>query len=142
MYKYIVVLAFILGSQFSFAQDEEPKVDPAPPSPFGQLEEMFQAFGFLDEANGFSIDTMMIKGFDNMDMEGFESDQSMDEMMQLLQQQLSGLDFGDIQGFDKLFEGFGTEGFPSLEMPLDPVDPKQEPINKKKPVKKRNTYKL
>lgn len=141
--SFFCILLFVMSSFSLLAQTEEqtPTPDtPAPSNSLDQLNELFYEFNFQDLGNGMQIDTMIFRQFGGSNQQGAEMDQMMQEMMQMMQQQMQAFDFGDMQGFDQLFEELNLEG---LDLPAPNADPNADPKAKKKaPTKKRKTYKL
>ena len=142
-YKLISILVFSFFALFAQAQNDEPTVPKTQENPFAEFEKLFEGLQFMDPGDGMLMDTMIFKQFGNGDFNNPEMDQMMQEMMKMMQEQFQQLDFGNMDGFDKLFEDFDLDGFNPDDLNLDPDAPRfdenGEPI---KPKKKRKTYKL
>lgn len=143
--KIFAILIFGFLALHLQAQTDEPSQPINPTDPFSEMEELFRNFGFGDMDGGMMMDTMIIKQFGNgFDMEMGEMDQMMQEMMKMMQEQFQQLDFGNMDGFDHLFEDFDMDNLDPNGLNADPNAPglSEEEREKLKKKKKRKTYKL
>lgn len=143
MHKLILFFFFAFSTQLIIAQNDDVLPAPAPENPFSHFDELLKQFNFNEQGNGIFMDTMIIKQFGDLGIDGQNFEESMQEMMKLLTEQFEGFNFGDRQDFDQLFEDFDLESFPHIEDDLIPKDPNSNgQKDVKKPKKKGKTYKL
>jgi len=141
MQKILIIILLALNVSFISAQTDTPQPDIVQPNPFSQFEEMIKQFGMFDQhGGGVFMDTMIIQQFGGSDIG--EMDQSMEELMQMMQAQLQGMDFGNMPGFEQLLEGFEFEALPYNDGQSKPNDSDANPTRPKKEESKRRSYKL
>ncbi len=143
---YLIIFLFLAGLQVNFAQQQDSFEELRQ-----QMEEMqkelFKQFENLDMNDSgfqFFIDTMMIPDFGDMGMDlqpfGLTDPTMFNDWLGEMQKQLSEMSEEDWAEIERLFKGFGENGF-IMPFPQAPVTPKEDEktiIGKKK----RKTYKL
>lgn len=143
---YLIIFLFLAGIQVNFAQQQDSFEELRQ-----QMEEMqkelFKQFENLDmNGSGFQffIDTMMIPDFGDMGMDlqpfGLTDPTMLNDWLGEMQKQLSEMSEEDWAEIERLFKGFGENGFimPFPQAPATPKEDEKTIIVKKK----RKTYKL